>query len=73
MILMVWDTMTLVNLTLCGVILTLGVVGYHRKDSYAILYIGTASDFLLSRIWPPYLATGRFSPAYSSGCVSSDT
>jgi uncharacterized membrane protein (UPF0136 family) len=38
----VWDTMTFINLVLCGAILVLGVVGYYKKESNAILYIGIA-------------------------------
>jgi uncharacterized membrane protein (UPF0136 family) len=38
----VWDTMTFVNLVLCGAILILGVIGYQKRDSNASLYIGIA-------------------------------
>jgi uncharacterized membrane protein (UPF0136 family) len=41
-VVLIWDTMTFLNLTLCSVILLLGVIGYYRKDRYAILYIGIA-------------------------------
>jgi uncharacterized membrane protein (UPF0136 family) len=39
---LIWDTMTFANLVLCVVIFILGVIGYQRKDSNAILYIGIA-------------------------------
>jgi uncharacterized membrane protein (UPF0136 family) len=39
---LVWDTMTFINLVLCGVIFILGVIGYQRRDSNATLYIGIA-------------------------------
>jgi uncharacterized membrane protein (UPF0136 family) len=41
-VVLIWDTMTFLNLTLCAVILLLGFIGYYRKNRYAILYIGIA-------------------------------
>ncbi len=38
----VWDPVSAVNLTLCVVILILGVVGYRRSRSAVPLYIGIA-------------------------------
>ena len=37
-----WDTIYGINLILCAIILTLGIVGYRRSTSTLPLYIGIA-------------------------------
>jgi hypothetical protein len=41
-VILIWDTMSVVNLGLCLVVLLLGIIGYQKRDSNAILYIGIA-------------------------------
>jgi uncharacterized membrane protein (UPF0136 family) len=38
----VWDSITVVNLVLCIIILVLGLVGYRRSREASSLYVGIA-------------------------------